>query len=78
MINLQTFNIKKYNTIYDVLLLSPNFDNINTLWLTSSINNEKKVIYVVSMTSWNDVDCQDAIFYLTKLKEILPISKLWK
>lgn len=77
-LNLQTFNIKKYNTIYDVLLLSPNFDNINTLWLTSSINNEKKVIYVVSMTSWNDVDCQDAIFHLNKLKQILPISKLWK
>ena len=77
-LNLQTFNIKKYNTIYDVLLLSPNFDNINTLWLASSINNEKKVIYVASMTSWNDVDCQDAIFHLNKLKQILPISKLWK
>lgn len=77
-LNLQTFNIKKYNTIYDVLLLSPNFDNINTLWLTSSINNEKKVIYVASMTSWSNVDCQDAIFHLTKLKEKLPISKLWK
>ena len=77
-LNLQTFNIKKYGTIYDVLLLSPNFDNINTLWLTSSINNEKKVIYVASMTSWSDIDCQDAIFHLNKLKQILPISKLWK
>ena len=77
-LNLQTFNIKKYNTIYDVLLLSPNFNNINTLWLNTSINNEKKVIYVLSMTSWSDINCEDAAFYLNRLKKILPVSKLWK
>jgi len=30
------------------------------------------------MTTWGDRDCPDAILYLTKLKEKLPISKLWK
>jgi hypothetical protein len=77
-LDLQTFNITKYSAIYDVLTLSPNFNNINTLWLSCVINNEKKVIYVISMTTWGDRDCQDAILYLTKLKQKLPISKLWK
>jgi hypothetical protein len=77
-LDLQTFNITKYSAIYDVLTLSPNFNDINTLWLSCVINNEKKVIYVISMTTWGDRDCPDAILYLTKLKQKLPISKLWK
>jgi hypothetical protein len=77
-LDLQTFNIRKYSAIYDVLTLSPNFKNINTLWFSCVINNEKKVIYVISMTTWGDRDCPDAILYLTKLKQKLPISKLWK
>ena len=77
-LDLQTFNITKYTSIYDVLALSPNFNDINTLWLGCVINNEEKVIYVISMTTWGDKDCQDAILYLTKLKQKLPLSKLWK
>ena len=77
-LDLQTFNISKYAAIYDVLTLSPNFNNINTLWLGCVINNEEKVIYVISMTAWGDKDCEDAILYLTKLKQKLPLSKLWK
>jgi len=77
-LDLQTFNISRYSAINDVLTLSPNYNNINTLWLGCVINNEKKVIYVVSMTTWGNRDCQDAILYLTKLKQKLPISKLWK
>ena len=77
-LDLQTFNIAKYTSIYDVLTLSPNFNDINTLWLGCVINNEKKVIYVISMTTWGDKDCPNEILYLTKLKEKLPISKLWK
>lgn len=75
-LDLQTFNIAKYGAINDILMLSPN--TINTLWLGCVINNEKKVIYVISMTTWGNKDCQDAILYLTKLKQKLPISKLWK
>jgi hypothetical protein len=75
-LDLQTFNITKYGAINDILMLSPN--TINTLWLGCVINNEKKVIYVISMTTWGNKDCQDAILYLTKLKQKLPISKLWK
>ena len=45
-LDLQTFNITKYSAIYDVLTLSPNFNDINTLWLNCVINNEKKVIYM--------------------------------
>lgn len=75
-LDLQTFNITKYSAINDILMLSPN--TINTLWLGCVINNEKKVIYVISMTTWANRDCQDAILYLTKLKQKLPISKLWK
>lgn len=77
-LDLQTFNIAKYSAIYDVLTLSPNFNNINTLWLGCVINNEEKVIYVISMTSWGGRDCEDATLYLTKLKQKLPLSKLWK
>jgi hypothetical protein len=75
-LDLQTFNVTKYGAINDILMLSPN--TINTLWLGCVINNEKKVIYVISMTTWGNKDCQDAILYLTKLKQKLPISKLWK
>jgi len=75
-LDLQTFNITKYGAINDILMLSPN--TINTLWLGCLMNNEKKVIYVISMTTWGNKDCQDAIVYLTKLKQKLPISKLWK
>ena len=77
-LDLQTFDITKYSAINDVLMLSPNFNIIKTLWLGCVINNEKKIIYVVSMTTWGDRDCQDAILYLNKLKQKLPISKLWK
>jgi hypothetical protein len=75
-LDLQTFNVTKYGAINDILMLSPN--TINTLWLGCVINNEKKVIYVISMTTWGNKDCQDSILYLTKLKQKLPISKLWK
>jgi len=75
-LDLQTFNVTKYGAINDILMLSPN--TINTLWLGCVINNEKKVIYVISMTTWGNKDCQDAILYLNKLKQKLPISKLWK
>ena len=77
-LNLATFNIERYLTIYDILKQSPNFDNIHTLWLSGVINPEKKVIYAISMTSWSNKYCENATFYLDKLKQKLPISKLWK
>jgi len=77
-LNLQTFNIERYSTIYDILRQSPNFDNIHTLWLSGIINTEKKVIYAISMTSWSNKYCENATFYLDKLKQKLPVSKLWK
>jgi len=77
-LNLATFNIERYSTIYDILKQSPNFDNIHTLWLSGVINTEKKVIYAISMTSWSNKYCENAAFYLDKLKQKLPISKLWK
>jgi hypothetical protein len=77
-LNLQTFNIEKYLTIYEILKQSPNYNNIHTLWLSGVINPEKKVIYAISMTSWSNKHCENAIFYLDKLKQKLPISKLWK
>lgn len=77
-LNLATFNIERYLTIYEILRQSPNFDNIHTLWLSGVINTEKKVIYAISMTSWSNRYCENATFYLDKLKQKLPISKLWK
>ena len=77
-LNLATFNIERYLTIYEILRQSPNFDNIHTLWLSGVINTEKKVIYAISMTSWSNKYCENAAFYLDKLKQKLPISKLWK
>jgi len=77
-LNLPTFNFEKYLTIYEILKQSPNFNNIHTLWLSGVINPEKKVIYAISMTSWSNKHCENATFYLDKLKQKLPISKLWK
>ena len=77
-LNLQTFNIEKYVTIYETLKQSPNFNDINILWIGGVINPENKVIYAIAMTSWSNKYCENATFYLDKLKQKLPISKLWK
>lgn len=77
-INIQSFNLDKYDVIRTILEKSPNFQDIHTLWLTAIINHQDKIIYAISMTAWGKNYCRDGGYYIRNLRDKLPRSQIWE
>jgi hypothetical protein len=74
---LPTFELNKFPTIKGLIDKSEHYKtgDLKNLFLTALENQEKNLIYVIHLTSWAELPCQNAKYLLNELRKNLPLTK---